>query len=207
MSTGQTASDQDTATPQDENLRAQGFVAGKSAAANRTLLFVMGAVSILAGVGLIAMPFIGSLTAALATGWILLVSGCLGMFSAFRRDDGWQVAAAFALAVLSVITGVLILLQPIAGILALTTLIIAYFAAGGILRIYYGIKSWGQGGGFVALMGAISLALAVLLWFGLPFTAVWVPGVLLGADLLIWGVILTALAIRVGRAPQQSSGA
>lgn len=181
---------------------ADAFRAGRSAAHNRWLLVIVGAVSALAGLFAIGMPFLASLTAAYVTGGVLIVAGLVGLFTAFRRNDGWHIAAAFALAVLSVVVGVLILAQPIAGILALTTLVIAYFGASGILRIYYGTRMWGDGGGWMLAVGVLSVAVAVLLWFGLPFNAAWVPGVLLGVDLIIWGAVLIGFAMQKGRAPQ-----
>jgi len=175
------------------------FRAGKAAAQNRWLLLVLGAVTVLAGVVALAMPFFASIAAALLVGWVLIASGVVGLFAAFRRNEGWHIAAAFALSLLAIVTGGLILVQPIAGILAITTLIIAYFAAAGILRIYYGAKSFGDGGGWMVAAGALSLLLAILLWFGLPFNAAWVPGVLLGLDLILWGALLIAFGMREGR--------
>ena len=49
-------------------------------------------------------------------------------------------------------------------------------------------------------LGSISVLLAVMLWFGLPFSATWVLGVLLGVDLAVWGALMIALAVRIGRA-------
>jgi len=175
------------------------FRAGKAAAQNRWLLLVLGAVTVLAGVVALAMPFFASIAAALLVGWVLIASGVVGLFAAFRRNEGWHIAAAFALSLLAIVTGALILVQPIAGILAITTLIIAYFAAAGILRLYYGAKSYGDGGGWMIASGALSLVLAILLWFGLPFNAAWVPGVLLGLDLILWGALQIAFGMREGR--------
>lgn len=172
---------------------------GKSAGRNRWLLLIVGGVTVLAGLLALAMPFVASLAAALLAGWVLIASGIVGLVTAFRRRDGWHIAAAFALAVVAIIAGGLILAQPISGILALTTLLIAYFAASGILRIYYGAKMRGDGGGWMIAAGALSFVLALLVWFGLPFSATWVPGMFLGIDLVIWGVLQIAMALRLER--------
>jgi len=161
-------------------------------------LYLLGGVSVLAGILAIAVPFVASLTAAILVGGLLLGSGIVGLVTTFRRRDGSQMAAAFAVAVISVIAGLLMLFQPVAGILALTTLIIAFFAAIGALRVWYGAKSLGEGGGWMVATGVLSLALAALLWFGLPFNAAWVPGVLLGVDLIIWGTMLIVFGGRMG---------
>lgn len=175
------------------------YEAGRRAGTNQWVLYAVGIVSILAGVTAIAMPLLGTLTAALVAGAALIASGLMGLFTAFRRHEGWHVAAAFALALLSIAVGVMILLQPVAGIFALTTLVIAWFAASGLLRIWYGAKSLGDGGGWMLALGLLAVAVAVMLWFGLPFSATWILGVLLGIDLAVWGALLIALAVRIGR--------
>ncbi|MEL6516526.1 MAG: HdeD family acid-resistance protein [Pseudomonadota bacterium] len=175
------------------------FRAGKAAAHNRWLLLIVGVVTVSAGMAAIAMPFVASLAAAVIVAWALILSGAIGLFTAFRRHDGWHVAASFALSILSILGGVLILSQPIAGIFALTTILIAFFAAAGILKMYYGARSWGDGGGWMIATGIVSFLFAVLLWFELPFNAVWLPGVVLAVDLILWGVPQIVLAIRIGR--------
>lgn len=175
------------------------YDAGRRAASQRWLLIVIGVVAIIAGALAIVMPLIGTITAAFVAGAALLITGIAGLFTAFRRGEGWHMASAFILSLLSIAAGVLIFLQPVAGVLALTTLVIAWFAASGILRIYYGAKNMSDGGGWMVAVGALSLVLAVLLWFGLPFSATWVLGVLLGVDLLLWGSLMIAFATRIKR--------
>lgn len=175
------------------------FSAGKAAASSRWLLMVVGIVTLVAGVIALAMPFLASVTAAILVGWVLIVSGAVGLFTAVRRNDGWHIAAAFAISIVSIIGGLLMLMQPIAGIFALTTLLIAYFAASGILRIWYGAKSVHEGGGWMIATGALAFLLAVMLFFSLPLSAAWLPGVMLGVDLIFWGALQIALATRAGR--------
>lgn len=199
-----TIADTDTRAAEVER---DAYQAGKAAAGNRGLLYVIGGFSVLAGILAIAMPFVASLAAAFTTGWVLVLSGILGLAAAFRRGSGWQFVAAFALSLVMIVAGILFILQPIAGIIALTTLIVAYFGAVGILRVYYGVKSLGDGGGWMAALGALSVAVAVLLWFGMPLNAVWVPGVLLGIDLILWGTLLIAMGVRTGQAPDKRPAA
>lgn len=175
------------------------YEAGRQATTHRWLLIALGVVSIVAGALAILMPLLGTITAAFVAGAALLVSGIAGLFTAYRRHEGWQMAAAFFLSLLAIAAGVLIFLQPVAGVLALTTLVIAWFAASGVLRLYYGAKNMGDGGGWMIAVGVLSLALAVLLWFGLPFSATWILGVLLGVDLLLWGSLMIAFAARIRR--------
>lgn len=184
-----------------------GFDEGRAAIQNRWLLLVVGGVTLLAGLFAIFMPFVASLAATFTVGWVLIVSGVAGLLAAFRRHSRRDMAAAFVLALASLVAGVLMLVQPVVGLLALSTLIIAWFAASGALRLYFGFQTWGQGGGWMVAVGALSLALAILLFLGQPFSATWIPGVLLGVDLTLWGAVLLAAGIRAGRAPADSQTA
>ncbi|AHM05086.1 hypothetical protein roselon_02788 [Roseibacterium elongatum DSM 19469] len=187
----------------DPQAQAAAYDAGRHAGANQWVLYALGIISILGGVIAIAMPLLGTFAAAFVAGAALVASGLMGLLTAFRRHEGWHVAAAFAVALLSIVVGVLIFLQPVAGVFALTTLVIAWFGASGLLRIWYGAKSLGansgSGGGWMLAFGILSVAVAVMLWFGLPFSATWVLGVLLGIDLAVWGALMIALAVRIGR--------
>lgn len=179
--------------------RKEGFDAGRSATVNRWLLMAIGIVTILAGAVALVMPLFASLTAVLMVAIALMVSGVVGLVTALRRKDGWSLAASFALSLVYILGGVLMFTQPLSGILALTTVIIAYFAATGIVRLYYGVRAWGEGGGWILASAALSLLIAVLLLIGLPLSAAWVPGVMLAVDLIVWGALQIALAMRIGR--------
>lgn len=182
-----------------ETVSAAAFEAGRVAAGNRWMLYIVGGASIIAGLAAIFMPFIASFAAAVTVGACLVFSGIVGLIAAFRRRDYWHMASAFGLSLLAIVAGVLMLLQPLAGIFALTTLIIAWLGASGALRVYYGIRRRHErGAGWMLASGIASVAVALLLWFGMPFNAAWVPGLVLGLDLLIWGALLIALAVYAG---------
>ncbi|MFX0543701.1 HdeD family acid-resistance protein [Roseovarius sp. S4756] len=174
------------------------YAAGQEAAHNKWLLLIIGIVTLIGGVLAIAMPLFASITMALVAAWVLIASGVVGIIAAFRRRHGWHMVAAALSAALSVLIGLMILVQPMVGLLTITALIIAFFAVSGALRLYYGIRmlQHGGGGGWMIAGGALAVILAVILISGLPFSAAWVPGVLLGIDLVTWGAILIALGTR-----------
>lgn len=184
--------------------QAESFRAGKVAAENRWLLAIVGGVSVLAGLFALAMPFLASLTATALVGWILIISGVVGLVTAVRRKAGWSLGASFAFAIVCVIGGVVMLAQPIMGLFALTTVLIAHFAASGVLRLFYGFRALRDGGGWMVAAGLFPLLLAALLFFGLPFSAAWVPGVMLGVDLILWGALQIALAVQIATGPEPS---
>ena len=173
-------------------LHAMGVEAGR----NGWVLWVMGIAAIVAGVVALAMPLVASMAANTVVAALLLASGAVGLVTSFRRRDGAAIAIGFGLSVLAVVTGVVMLFAPLAGIVALSTLIIAYFLASGVVRIWYGIKHASmRGRGWLIASGALSVVLALLLWIGFPGAALWLPGVLLGVDLILYGTLMISLAV------------
>ena len=97
--------------------------------------------------------------------------------------------------------GLILILRPLAGILTLTMVLGAFFVVGGIASILGAIqhrrhlRSWG----WVLFSGIVDLFLAYLIWAGWPSSADWAIGLLVGINMLFFGLslVMTALAARV----------
>ena len=169
---------------------------GVEAGRNGWVLWVLGIAAIVAGAIALAMPLVASFAANTVIAAMLIASGAVGLFTSFRRRDGGAIAIGFALSALAVVTGILMLVAPFAGIVALSTLIVAFFLASGAIRIWYGIKAREmRGRGWLIASGALSIVLAALLWFAFPASALWLPGMLLGIDLILYGTLMISLAV------------
>jgi uncharacterized membrane protein HdeD (DUF308 family) len=104
-------------------------------------------------------------------------------------------------ALLSVVLGLILILRPLAGVLTLTMVLVAFFIVEGIASIIGGIehrrhlRSWG----WVLFSGVVDLLLAYLIWAGWPSSADWAIGLLVGINMLFFGLslVMTALAARV----------
>lgn len=169
---------------------------GRSDFPARWGLIAIGGASILAGLVALALPLVVSLTAVMILGGCLIFSGAVGLVAAARLRRSAEMAGSLALSLLALAGGLLMLLQPYLGIFALATLIIAWLGASGALRLWYALRR-DRGGLWLGLSGLAALILALLLWFGLPFNAAWLPGVVLGLDLIVWGALLIGLSRRV----------
>lgn len=110
---------------------------------------------------------------------------------------GWSMLTAL----LSVALGVILILRPLAGVLTLTMVLVAFFIVEGIASILGAIehrqhlRSWG----WVLFSGIVDLFLAYLIWAGWPSSADWAIGLLVGINMLFLGLslVMTALAARV----------
>ena len=163
--------------------------------ANRGWIMFLGAVLVALGIAAIAFPFVATVAVELLIGWILVVSGGLGLINALRTPKWRGFTFSLLGAALSLAIGLLLLAYPMTGVLSLTLVMVAFFAAGGVLRVMLALKlrpldNWG----WLLASGVLALLLAALILVQWPLAAGWVIGLLVGIDLLAAGVILIALA-------------
>ncbi|WP_416841646.1 HdeD family acid-resistance protein [Haloferax sp. DFSO52] len=163
-------------------------------------------------IGLIAIftPFVTGISISLLVGLFLIASGVLnfiGVFSA-RSWGGaiWQIL----LGGISIGAGVILFVNPVAGLATLTLLVIAYLLVSGVVEIAMGLSLRGEPNWFFAVVsGAIGVLLAVMLWAGFPSSAAWAIGLLFGVNLLVSGssmVIFAYSARKVSKAMEMEQG-
>lgn len=164
-------------------------------------VLIFGLALIVLGALAIAMPQVSTLAVELMIGWLFLLSGVVHGGSTFSMRGAWNITGSAIVAILSLVAGGLLLLNPFEGILTLTMLMVAFFVAAGVVKTYFAIRNrhlrgWGWG----VFSGIASLAVGVLILLGWPSTAAWALGLLLGIDLFISGWALVAIypALREG---------
>src|SRR5437773_6263210 len=166
----------------------------KLALAEGILLMVFGLLAV-------AMPNIATLAVEIFVGWLFFIAGIFRAVSVWQARRmpgfGWSMLSAL----LAVLLGLILILRPLAGVLTLTMVLIAFFILEGITAIVIAVqhrehlKSWG----WVLFSGIIDLLLAYLIWQGWPSSASWAIGLLVGINMLFLGLslVMTALAARV----------
>lgn len=159
----------------------------------RTLMVVGGILAVL-GIGAILFPFFSSLTIGLFFGAALTFAGFAHVAHAFSAP-GWKGALGeILLAVVFLVAGLVMLVNPILTLATLTVVIISYFLIEGLVLFYF---AWAlrseRGWIWSAVAGVISLALAGLLFAGFPATAAWALGLLFGINLLVTGVSMVVV--------------
>ncbi len=164
-----------------------------------TGMLVLGILLIVGGVAAIILPVVASLAVTVAVGAALLVGGGVKAVHAFRcggwRCRGWSIASA----VLCLVGGVLLLLNPLAGMISLTVLMIALIGADGVLRMVMAFRMRpDRGWGWLMVGGLAGLLLAVGMTVLLPWIGLTALGVLAGLALIFegWGFAYLALASR-----------
>lgn len=167
---------------------------------NRNLLLVEGIIFALLGFLAIAMPVISTLGAELFIGWFVLLGGLVQAYRAFKARHEKGFWGSLLTSLIYVIFGILLLANPIAGVISLTILVTFFFIIQGIAQIILGfqLRPFRQWGWF-ALNGVLALIMAYLIWSGWPTSAFWVIGLLVGINMLFFGISLIFLALNTPR--------
>jgi uncharacterized membrane protein HdeD (DUF308 family) len=161
----------------------------------KTLLIIVGLFSALAGLYALFNPFPATLAATLIAGWSFLILGALEVVAAFRATGWGGRIWAVVLGVLSVVIGVQILGNPLAGVVTLTFAVAILFLATGVAKVVLGIGLKGSEYRWpVLLSGAASVVLGLMILRNFPESGAWALGLLLGVELLSNGIAALALA-------------
>ena len=147
---------------------------------------------LLIGVGLLSLlfPFLAAWSVELVAGATLLVGGFFTLIHA-TRVRGWRgTGLQVLLGLLYTGAGIIFLTNPFAGLLALTVMLGAFFAADGVARIMLGLRIRPQRAWWLFLLtGLASLALGVLALLGLPSGwSVAILGIVVGVNMILTGV-------------------
>ena len=150
------------------------------------------------GVAALILPPLASLAIAIVLGWMFLISGIGGLIVTYwaRSTPGfWWSLISAALAVLA---GMLLLARPMQAVLTLTIVLGAYFLAEGVATIMYALEHRRELSGrwsWLLISGLVDIAIAFMVITGLPSSAEWAIGMLVGINLLFGGATLIGMAL------------
>jgi uncharacterized membrane protein HdeD (DUF308 family) len=155
---------------------------------------------VLAILGLAAMivPPLASLAITIFLGWMFLVTGVAGLVVTYwaRALPGfWWSLISAALAVLA---GLILLARPMQGVLTLTVVLGVYFLAEGVATIMYALEHRRELSGrwsWLLVAGLMDILIAFFVIAGLPGSAEWAIGLLVGINLLFGGATLIGMAL------------
>lgn len=166
-------------------------------------LLIEGIILILLGIAAILIPPIATLAIALLIGWLFLISGIVGLVMTFMTRHAPGVWWSLFSAVLAIAAGVVLLGWPAGGVLSLTLLLIVFFIMEGVATIMYALdhkRELSGRWGFMLASGIVDLILAAIIYAGLPGTAAWAIGLLVGINMLFGGAALIGLALHARHA-------
>jgi uncharacterized membrane protein HdeD (DUF308 family) len=157
-----------------------------------------GILLVILGLAAMIVPPLASLAVTIFLGWMFLISGVAGLVISFwaRAMPGfWWSLISAALAVLA---GGVLLARPVQGVLTLTIVIGAYFVAEGVATIMYALEHRRELSGrwsWLLVAGLMDILIAFFIIAGLPGSAEWAIGLLVGINLLFGGATLIGVAL------------
>jgi len=167
------------------------------------LFLVEGVVLLVLGATAIALPPLATLALTIIIGWLFLVSGVLGLWTTFmmRRAPGfwWSLISA----ALGIVVGLLLLARPISGAFSLTLVLVVFFVMEGVASIMFALdhrRELSGQWGWMLVSGIVDLVLATFVFAGLPSTAAWAIGLLVGINMVFGGSALIAMALHARKA-------
>jgi uncharacterized membrane protein HdeD (DUF308 family) len=150
------------------------------------------------GLAAIIVPPLASLAVTIFLGWLFLISGIAGLALTFwaRRLPGfwWSLISA----VLAIVAGFVLLTRPTQGTLTLTIVVGVYFLAEGVATIMYALehrRELSQRWSWLLVAGLMDIIIAGIIIAGLPGSALWAVGLLVGINLLFGGATLIGVAL------------
>lgn len=162
------------------------------------LFLIEGIVLVVLGIAAVLLPVIATITFTILIGWLFLISGAVGLATTlwmrYAAPGFWW---SLLSALIGIVAGILLLLWPVTGSLSLTLLLSAFFIVEGVASIMYAIEHRNQLSGrwgWMLISGIVDLILAAIIIVGLPGTALWALGLLVGINLLFGGVALIGMA-------------
>jgi uncharacterized membrane protein HdeD (DUF308 family) len=162
------------------------------------LILVEGIVLVALGLLAIVLPPIATLAVEILFGWLFLISGVVGLVTTFWMRQAPGFWWALLSAVLGIAAGLVLLVWPLSGVLTLTLILIVFFTMEGVASIMFALEHkrelsgrWG----FMLASGIVDLILAGIIFVGLPGTAAWAIGILVGINMVFGGSALIAMAL------------
>ncbi len=160
---------------------------------------IEGIVLIALGAAAIIVPPVATLTVTIFIGWLFLMSGVVGLFTTFRMRGvpgfWWSLFSA----ILAIVVGGLLIANPVSGAFSLTFLLIVFFIIEGVVSVMFALdhrKELPGAWGWMLASGIVDLALATIIFAGLPGTATWAVGLLVGINLTFGGVAMVVMALQ-----------
>ena len=170
---------------------------------------IEGIILIVLGAAAIVVPPIATLAVTIFVGWLFLISGIVGLFTTLKMRGVPGFFWSFLSAILAIAVGALLIGRPGGGAFTLTFLLITFFIVEGVVSVMFALdhrKELPGAWGWMLASGVVDLALATMILAGLPGTAAWAIGLLVGINMTFGGVALVAMALqarKIDPAPAQ----
>jgi uncharacterized membrane protein HdeD (DUF308 family) len=162
--------------------------------------FVLGILTAVLGLLLIAYPLFGATVTTMVIGWILIIAGVFEIVQTFRAQTFGAFFPRLLLGVVYGVGGVVLLRYPFRGVAVLTVVlgVMLLVEAGATAALAFQAKP-ASGWGWFLFDAAITAILGCLILAHWPASSIWAIGTLVGVAVLMRGITRIAFSARLRR--------
>jgi uncharacterized membrane protein HdeD (DUF308 family) len=166
-------------------------------------IVALGVVYLIAGLVALGSVMTATVVSVLIVGVMMIVAGVAEVFNAFQMKSWGKFLLWVLLGALYIIAGFVTFENPLLAAALLTLVLGASLVASGVMRIILAISmKQGMPWVWVALSGAITLLLGLVILAHWPVSSLYILGLFLGIDLVIAGASWIALGFGLRRASE-----
>lgn len=147
------------------------------------------------GIGLVAVGALAifysttaTIISVLALGALLVTSGLFEGFKSFKISRWSNFFLHLFLAIVYIIGGGFIILNPGLSALNLTLLLSIFFVISGVTKVIFGASQPVLYKGWLIANGIVTFILGLLIWNQWPASGLWVIGTFIGIDMIFTGI-------------------
>ncbi len=161
------------------------------------LAAILAVLELMLGFAMLSFPYLLGASAVWVCGFVLVVVGLMHLVHVFTRAGSrlWSLLSA----ILFLVVGAMLLLQPMASMTLLTLIIGVALLAGGVLRLIVAFTLRRQDGSVWRFFNAlVSLVLGGMVVWNWPYSSVWFIGTIIAVEMIFSGWALLFLAMAPG---------
>lgn len=161
---------------------------------------ILGIILVILGLFAISAATFTTLLSVMLIGFIILFTGAIILYDTLsfwrRKGSGFFLHLLFA--VLYLIIGAVLVMNPVAGSVSLTLMLGIFYIVIGFLRVAFAPTLRAPHWGWAWFNGVITLFLGILIITSWPASSLYIIGLFVGIDLFFcgWAYIMSAIAAR-----------
>jgi uncharacterized membrane protein HdeD (DUF308 family) len=167
---------------------------------NAEFLVILGVMLVMLGLIATAAPLAAGLAVELVVGIMVLCRGSMQLYYGIKvrhwghRFGSYMGLGSILMSFISVACGVVLLVNPVAGLSSLTLLLAVYLVLSGGFDLLHALELRSvEGWMMVMVNGLLGIALGFMIWLQWPLSGEWAIGVIFGISLLLNGLSLVGL--------------
>lgn len=160
-------------------------------------ILAFGAISAALGTFAILSPFVATIAGVITLGILLLAFGIVEFIQAVSGKIPTHRILNIVLGILTAGAGLTLILYPFTGALSLTLFIAIFLVFIGICKIIFSLTLNYEHWILLLLNGIASVILGSLIYYQWPVSGLWIIGLFIGIDLIMYGWTLIALALKI----------